>query len=70
MSQEAIRVMCFWLEAVVFNFIMFQFMDGFSVDPIPGSFLERIGERRHRQLADSLERQLNGGSSFLQAFSL
>lgn len=47
-----------------------SFMDGFSVDPIPGSFLERIGERRHRQLADSLERQLNGGSSFLQAFSL
>lgn len=41
-----------------------SFMDGFSVDPIPGSFLERIGERRHRQLADSLERQLNGGSSF------
>ena len=47
-----------------------SFMDGLSVDPIPGSFLERIGERRHRQLADSLERQLNGGSSFLQAFSL
>ncbi|HCS7568320.1 TPA: T3SS effector NleG family protein, partial [Escherichia coli] len=46
------------------------FMAGFSVEPIPGGFLERIGERRHRQLADNLERQLNGGSSFLQAFSL
>ncbi|MRE16564.1 DUF1076 domain-containing protein [Escherichia coli] len=47
-----------------------SFMDGFSVEPIPGGFLDRIGERRHRQLADSLERQLNGGNSFLQAFSL
>ncbi|CBG90798.1 T3SS effector NleG family protein [Citrobacter rodentium] len=46
-----------------------SFMDGFSVEPIPGSFLDRIGERRHRRLAESLERQLNGGSSFLQAFS-
>lgn len=47
-----------------------SFMDGFSVEPIPGGFLDRIGERRHRQLADNLERQLNGGNSFLQAFSL
>ncbi|CTR69370.1 T3SS effector NleG family protein [Escherichia coli] len=53
-----------------FRLYHISFMDGFSVEPIPGSFLERIGERMHRQLADSLERQLNGGNSFLQAFSL
>ena len=47
-----------------------SFMDGFSVEPIPGVFLECIGERSQRQLADSLERQLNGGNSFLQEFSL
>lgn len=47
-----------------------SFMDGFSVEPIPGGFLECIGERSQRQLADSLEKQLNGGNSFLQEFSL
>ncbi|CTY25453.1 MULTISPECIES: T3SS effector NleG family protein [Escherichia] len=47
-----------------------SFMDGFSVEPIPGGFLECIGERSQRQLADSLERQLNGGNSFLQEFSM
>ena len=41
-----------------------SFMDGFSVEPIPGGFLECIGRRSQRQLADSLERQLNGGNSF------
>lgn len=55
---------------LVFRLHHISFMDGFSVEPIPGGVLARIGERRHRQLADSLERQLNGGNSFLQAFSL
>ncbi len=47
-----------------------SFMDGFSVDLIPNRFRDRIGEMRHRQLAESLERQLNRGNSFLQAFNL
>ncbi len=44
-----------------------SFMDGFSVEPIPGGFLECIGERSQRQLADSLEKQLNGGNSFCRS---
>ncbi|EEW3786815.1 DUF1076 domain-containing protein [Escherichia coli] len=46
-----------------------SFMDAFSVEPIQGSLLDRLGGRC-RRLAESLERQLNHGNTFLQAFSL
>ncbi|EHC0647692.1 DUF1076 domain-containing protein [Escherichia coli] len=47
-----------------------QFMDGFSVEPIPGGLRDRLGARETHHLADSLTRQLNGGNTFLQAYSL
>ncbi len=43
-----------------------QFMDRFSVEPLPGTLFERLGDGRHRRLAENLERQLNGGGTFLQ----
>ena len=47
-----------------------QFMDGFSVEPIPGGLWDHLGARESHHLADSLARQLNGGNTFLQAYSL
>ncbi|MCZ9113658.1 T3SS effector NleG family protein, partial [Escherichia albertii] len=47
-----------------------QFMDGFSVEPIPGGLRDRLGARESHHLADNLARQLNGGNTFLQAYSL
>ncbi|CTW10555.1 T3SS effector NleG family protein [Escherichia coli] len=46
-------------------------LDGFQVEAIPGSLLDRFGDRRrtHRELALALETQLNGGRTFLQAVS-
>lgn len=41
-----------------------QFMDRFSVEPLPGTLFERLGDGRHRRLAENLERQLNGGWHF------
>ncbi len=41
-----------------------QFMDRFSVEPLPGTLFERLGDGRHRRLAENLERQLNGGALF------
>ncbi|KAF0954757.1 T3SS effector NleG family protein [Escherichia albertii] len=41
-------------------------VSSFSVEARPGSLFERLGDGRYRRLADSLERQLNGGSTFLQ----
>lgn len=47
-----------------------QFMDGFSVEPILGGLWDHLGAREAHHLADSLTRQLNGGNTFLQAYSL
>ncbi len=34
-----------------------QFMDRFSVEPLPGTLFERLGDGRHRRLAENLETQ-------------
>ncbi|EFC1641692.1 DUF1076 domain-containing protein [Escherichia coli] len=47
-----------------------SFMDSFSVEPVPDRLRDHFGARRHRYLAESLERQLNNGNTFLQTFHL
>ncbi|EFF0771636.1 TPA: DUF1076 domain-containing protein [Escherichia albertii] len=40
-------------------------VNSFSVEAHPGSLFERLGDGRYRRLAEGLEIQLNGGSTFL-----
>ncbi|HFK3790897.1 TPA: T3SS effector NleG family protein [Escherichia coli] len=45
-------------------------MDSFSVEPVFDHHFNRSRTRRHRHLAERLERQLNNGNTFLQNFHL
>ncbi|CAD5742681.1 T3SS effector NleG family protein [Escherichia coli] len=47
-----------------------SFMDSFSVEPVFDHHFNHSGTRRHRHLAERLERQLNHGNTFLQTFNL
>ncbi len=47
-----------------------KMLDGFSVELVKGSFLDKLLRREYRmaEIVIELERQLNGGNTFLEAY--